>query len=94
MCQMRGTILRSTFLKNAKGRPFHFSLVQHYLFFSRSKLSQSRSLVPVEKSLLVDCHPLDDPNCPGPITANVTNIYTSAYISIIWNIKGVYSHPY
>ena len=59
MCQRRWRFVGRHFLTNAKGRPFHFSFVQRYLFFKSPRCPKAVTC-PRGKSLIVEGHPLDD----------------------------------
>jgi hypothetical protein len=50
--------IRSNLFKNAKGRPFHFSFVQRY--FLKVQVVTKPFTCPRGKSLLAECHPLDN----------------------------------
>jgi hypothetical protein len=56
-------------VKNAKGRMYYFLICTSFLFFKVHVVPKPFTC-PCGKSLLVECHLLDDQIVRGPITAN------------------------
>ena len=80
MCQMRGAIRSTIFLKmprvmRDKLRVGHYFLIcPTLIFFLKVQVVTKPVTCPFGKSLLAECHPLDDQIVPGPITANVLQL--------------------
>jgi len=69
MCQMRRAIGGRLFLKMRRVGHFIFQL-SNVTYFFKVQVVPKPFTCPRGKSLLVECHPLDDQIVRGPITAN------------------------
>lgn len=70
MCQMCGASRSTIFLKMRRVGQCIYQL-SHVLYFYKVQVVPKPFTCPRGKSLLVECHPLDDQIVRGPITANV-----------------------